>query len=105
MRSERSVHALMRMLPAWLHVTSLALIGLGFGCAIGIAADEWQHPQRMWIMDVVWPLSALFGTGVWQWFYFRHGRPGSKTASRHSARAANPFPVMVAEASSHCGSG
>jgi hypothetical protein len=30
---------------------------------------------------------------------------GSKTASRDSARTAKPFPVMVAEASSHCGSG
>src|ERR1700761_6197433 len=105
MRNELSVRTLVRMLPAWLHETSLALVELGFCCAIVIAVDEWQHPQRMWIMSVVWPLTSLFGTVVWLWFYFRYGRPGSKTASRHSARAAKPFPVMVAEASSHCGSG
>src|ERR1700760_4253227 len=95
------------MLPAWLHVISLASIGLGFGCAIVIAVDEWRHPQRMWIMNVVWPLTALFGTVVWLWFYFRYGGLGAKTAPRdsHSARGGKTFTLMVAEASSHCGSG
>jgi hypothetical protein len=97
----------MAMIPAWLHVTSLMLIGLGFGCAIVIAIDEWQHPQRMWIMNVVWPLTALFGTMVWLWFYFRYGRVGSKTGNRGGDRPhrIKPFPAMVAEAASHCGSG
>src|ERR1700749_2542770 len=36
------------MLPAWLPVISLASIGLGSGCAIVIAVDEWRHPQHMW---------------------------------------------------------
>src|ERR1700753_3010512 len=104
MRNEGNVRSLVHMLPAWLHVTSLVLIWLGFGCAIVIAVDEWQHPQRMWIMNLVWPLTALFGTVVWLWFYFRYGRLGSKTVSRDSQSAAKPFTVMVAEASSHCGS-
>lgn len=99
------MHAFVRMLPAWLHVTSLGLIGLGLGCAIVIAADEWQHPQRMWIMNMVWPLTALFGTVLWHGSIFGTADFGAKSASRDGARTAKPFPVMVAEASSHCGSG
>jgi hypothetical protein len=66
----------------------------------------------MWIMNVVWLLTALFGTVAWFWFYFRVGRLGSKeatmTANGRSGDLRNkskPFAAMVAEAASHCGSG
>ncbi len=36
--------------------------------------DEMRHPQRMWIMNVVWPVVALFGTGLTICAYFRFGR-------------------------------
>jgi hypothetical protein len=100
------------MIPAWLHYLSAASLALGFVCALGIAADEWKHPQRMWIMNLVWPLTALFGTALWLWFYFRFGRLGSKDAamaSNHKSgglhKSEKPFAVMVAEGASHCGSG
>jgi len=51
----------------------------------------------------MWSGHLLSGTVVW--FYSRYGRLGSKTASCDSAQTAKPFPVMVAEASSHCDSG
>jgi hypothetical protein len=33
-------------------------------CALVIAADLIRHPQKMWIMNLVWPLTALFGSVI-----------------------------------------
>jgi hypothetical protein len=52
------------MIPSWLHTLSIAYLLLGAVVAAIIAADELKHPQHMWIMNVVWPVTALFGT-VW----------------------------------------
>ena len=97
------------MIPNWLHDLSIAYLLLGALCAIVIAVDVARHPQHMWIMDVVWPVTALFGT-VWiVWQYFAYGRLASQEAmmggrdERH--RRATPFPIMVANGALHCGSG
>jgi hypothetical protein len=50
------------MVPDWLHDLSIAYLLLGAICAAVIAYDELRHPQHMWIMNVVWPVTALFGT-------------------------------------------
>ncbi len=86
------------MIPAWLHALSVAWLLLGAFCAVVITADEARHPQRMWIMNVVWPVCALFGTGWILCQYFMYGR------TRHDDADA-PFPVMVANGTLHCGSG
>ena len=101
------------MVPAWLHALSIAFLLLGALCAAVIAADVAHHPQQMGIMNVVWPVTALFGT-VWiAWQYFTYGR----LAERETAHAAmrrgeempskkcTPFPIMVANGALHCGSG
>jgi hypothetical protein len=101
------------MIPAWLHVLSVASLVLGALCAVVIAADLVRHPQHMWIMDVVWPVTALFGT-VWVvWQYFAYGRLAAQERAhaameRHEempSKAQTPFPVMVANGVLHCGSG
>lgn len=61
-------------------------------------------------MNLVWPLTALFGTVLWLWAYFRYGRLAAKTpADEHRGHDApdqsKPFAAMVGEAASHCGSG
>ncbi|WP_244111418.1 hypothetical protein [Burkholderia gladioli] len=48
--------------PAWLDKLSAAWIVLGAFCALVIVFDEVRRPQKMWIMNLVWPLTALFGT-------------------------------------------
>ena len=50
------------MIPAWLHLLSLAFLLLGALCCLGIAVDVVRHKQHMAIMNVVWPVTALFGT-------------------------------------------
>lgn len=56
----------------------------------------------MWIMNLVWPLTALFGTVLWTAGYYRWGR----TAADGEGDRPNPlFPVAVAKGASHCGAG
>jgi hypothetical protein len=96
---------------AWLHYLATISLVLGIACAIAIAIDGCRHPQPMWIMNVVWPLTALFGTVPWPLGYFRFGRldsnssPNVKQGERHQTGAAKPVWVATAEATSHCGSG
>jgi Domain of unknown function (DUF4396) len=101
------------MIPGWLHDLSIAYLLLGaLGAAI-ISFDLTRHPQHMWIMNLVWPITALFGTGWILWQYCTYGR----LATREKAHAAmhrgaeppnrklTPFPIMVANGALHCGSG
>jgi hypothetical protein len=87
-------------MPTWLHDLSLASLVLGCACAAVIAYDELERPQRMWIMNVVWPTTALFGAGWILWQYFKYGRPAEAPNVRLT-----PFPIMVANSTLHCGSG
>ena len=100
------------MVPEWLHHLSLASLLLGTVCAVIIIADELRHPQHMWIMNVVWPVTALFGTVFWVWRYFHFGRlatkhkvMNAKKEGRTPPNKIKPFAAMVAEGASHCGSG
>jgi hypothetical protein len=80
----------------------LAILSLAVGLisAVAIACDEYRRPQHMWIMNLVWPLTALFGGGVALWGYFRFGRTGTETTGSEPT-----FGVMVGKAATHCGSG
>ena len=101
------------MVPAWLHTLSILSLVVGFACFAVIALDEYRHAQHMWIMNVVWPVVALFGSVVWLWAYFAYGR----LATRENMQAAKergedppsmkqtPFAMMVFKGTSHCGSG
>lgn len=100
------------MIPAWLHQLAIASLLVGAGCAGVIAIDEARHPQRMWIMNLVWPITASFGTAWVAWLYFRYGRQASRKSSRNASRCGGdpreqptPFPVKVANGALHCGSG
>lgn len=83
--------------PAWLHVLAFTSLGVGLVCAALIAMDEVRHPQGMWIMNLVWPLTALFGGLLWLALYAFLGRTGGRTD--------RPSPAAVAKATSHCGAG
>jgi hypothetical protein len=101
------------MIPHWLHLVSIFTLVLGFAAAGVIMIDEMRHPQHMWIMNIVWPVVALFGTVLTVWAYFRYGRlvtmeaaMNAKSGGREpSGKSVTPFPVMVGKATLHCGSG
>jgi hypothetical protein len=101
------------VIPDWLHLLAIASLILAALCALVILVDVRRHPQHMWIMNVVWPVTALFGSVLALWGYFRYGR----LAAHERARAAmerdepmphqrlTPFPAKVGKGTSHCGSG
>ena len=92
--------------PHWLHGLSIASIALGAVCAAAITADEFRHPQKMWIMNLVWPLTALFGSVLWFAAYRAWGRNamnGKGNGNRNGGEP--PFPAMVLKGTSHCGAG
>jgi hypothetical protein len=55
------------------HTISLTSLAVAFLCGILIAIDEIRYRQKMWIMNLVWPLTALYFSIYGLWFYFRAG--------------------------------
>jgi hypothetical protein len=101
------------MIPTWLHVLAVfALLGATI-CALVIALDVIRHPQHMWIMNVVWPITALFAGPISLWGYFSYGRLATDATAKAAmardqqppSKTLTPFPVMVAKGAAHCGSG
>jgi len=93
------------MISSWLHLLSLFSLALAVICALAIAWDVLRHPQKMPIMNVVWPLTALFGSVIWSWGYIHWGRMKRREQAETHGQPDLPFAVMVAKAASHCGSG
>ncbi len=90
-------------------------LGIAFFCSIVIAIDLMRHPQKMGIMNIVWPVTALYGSVFALWAYFRIGRKKAKDAGMHMSgeeheemmeeAQAHPTPAQIGAAASHCGAG
>ncbi len=94
-------------------------LGIAFICAIVIAADQLRHPQKMWIMNIVWPVTALYFSVFAVWAYFRQGRRMSKASMQDMSKEQmeehkkqqkeqarrNPSWSQTALSDSHCGAG
>lgn len=93
----------MAQFPTWLGALSWLAIALGVVCAVIVAVDVVRRPQQMAVMNVVWPVTMLFGSVVWLVLYSRSGRaapPGVESgAGKHS------MAVAVATGTCHCGAG
>jgi hypothetical protein len=85
--------------PDWLHYISAASLLVGAACSLIIAIDEVRRPQEMMVMNIVWVVTALFGSVIWLLVYLRWGRP------KPEGSAKPPMPIMVFKGSSHCGAG
>ena len=55
-----------------------ALIILDFICLLIIAIDIISHPQKMWIMNIVYPVTVLYSGPIGLLFYYKIGRNKSK---------------------------
>ena len=87
-------------------------IAVAFACALWIAVDEMRHPQAMAIMNVVWPVTALYFSVFAVWAYYSLGRKKTKRAMRehsmskeHDQDRSGPTAGQVAVGTSHCGAG
>ncbi len=103
------------------HDLSIASIALAILCALIITFDLVRRPQKMAVMNVVWPATALYGSVFALWFYWRKGR-AAREQQEHShmdhgnmddqqmedggdAQRQSPTPTQVTVATSHCGAG
>ena len=85
-------------------------IGVAFCCALVIVADEVRQPQAMGVMNVVWPVTALYFSVFAVWAYFALGRRHTREAMRsvevpRGATNSPPTLAQVALGTSHCGAG
>jgi len=94
-------------------------LAIAFASAAVIIFDEIKRPQQMWVMNIVWPVTALYFSVIAVWFYFRAGRRMTREAmqaSMHGMRrehspetpaqaTRNPTFTQVAISASHCGAG
>lgn len=101
------------MIPFWLHLLAIVSLLLAALCALVVAIDVARHPQHMWIMNIVWPVTALYGSVLGLWAYYRYGRLAmhekaeaamARDEKMPSARL-TPFPAKVMKGTFHCGSG
>lgn len=99
--------------PAWLHTLSVISLGAAVACALVVLADIlFRSPQRMAIMNLVWPLTALWSGPLGLYGYWRVGRLSAKAQVRRAKAhhrtppgERKPFWQSVALAVTHCGSG
>ena len=89
--------------PHIFHLIAIVSLAIAFACALVIVVDELLRPQKMWIMNLVWPLTTLFGSCLWLVAYLMWGRQPKSRVSSHDKKPA--FPVMVFKGSTHCGAG
>ena len=99
--------------PDWLHTLSIvSLVVAGF-CFLAVLVDLVSgHPQQMAIMNVVWPVTALYLGPLALYGYFKWGRLSTRHAvmeAKHHGQEnpgkKKPFWQLTAIGATHCGSG
>lgn len=104
------------MFPAWLDWLAIASLVVALASAAVIVLDELRQAQAVWIMNLVWPLTALFGGLLALGFYWRFGRASSrdgsntKSAPQQTQELRLPsqqsaMAITTAKSSLHCGAG
>lgn len=70
------------------------------------------HKQQMWIMNIVWPITALYSGPLGLWAYYKLGRLSTKKKTQAAMKRGEqppgkkkPFWQSVAVGATHCGSG
>lgn len=96
------------MPPDWLTTISWIALTVAFACGIAIGADIFVrgYRQPMWIMEVVWPVTALYLGPLALWGYACWGRTKSARWQQCHGEPEEPTEASsVAVGVSHCGAG
>jgi Domain of unknown function (DUF4396) len=99
--------------PAWLTILAIVSLVAGGLCAIWISLDILAgHRQHMWIMNLVWPITALYAGPIALYAYYKVGRLSTRRMTEEAQRrgetppgSKKPFWQMVMLADTHCGAG
>ena len=102
-------------------LNTLAIISITISiiCLIVIAVDIINHPQEMWVMNIVWPVTCLYSGPIGLFAYYRIGRNISDkkiTTIQHNNKAMDKdnnentskkkiLWQSVVKGTLHCGSG
>jgi hypothetical protein len=90
-------------MPQWLVILAWVSLAAHIVLALVIAADELRRPQPMWIMNIVWPVTALYGGLFALWAYYRFGRARADGQAHHAMH--QPKWQQISKATMHCGAG
>lgn len=102
------------MVPGWLTVAAYVAVSASIASAAIIGLDILTgRRQKMAIMNLVWPITALYFGPIGLWAYWTIGRPdvhrGDAPPSHghggHGRDAEGPSWRTVFKATSHCGAG
>lgn len=96
------------MPPTWLSALAWTSLATALACAAWLALQHLRHPQKMAVMNFVWPLNALYLGPFAVWAYHRFGRPGTKergSPAGSGAGADRPGWQATLVADMHCGAG
>ena len=88
-----------------LHFLALASIVIAVICLIVIAMDIMRDPQKMWIMNIVWPVTALYSGPIGLLLYYIIGKKSTKKMMGDDHQKKNLFWQSVLIGAFHCGSG
>lgn len=78
------------------HVLLWLWLSVCVACALVVAIDTIRHPPKMWIMAIVWSITALWAGPFGAAAYVRFGRHGTQKP---------PLGIAAAKATTHCGAG
>jgi hypothetical protein len=90
------------MVPALLTIVSWIFLAGAFASAAWLIVEQVRRPQQMWIMNVVWPITALYMGPIAIWAYYTMGRQAARGAGM---RGEQPFWQTAYVGTTHCGSG
>jgi hypothetical protein len=101
----------LRVAPSWFELVAWLALGLGFASAFVIVADIFVlgNRQHMAIMNIAFPLTALYLGPIALWAYFARGRRMSRKRMHMDAAGMNEGASdswwQVSLSDSHCGAG
>jgi hypothetical protein len=98
--------------PEWLHVLAWFYLALCSATALWIVFDIARgNRQKMWIMHIVWPITAMYFGPVAAWMYWRTKSvstasvPKPDQETREKMKEMEPTREQVTLSVFHCGAG
>lgn len=89
-----------------LHTVAVLSLLLACVSALWVAGDiVCGHRQKMWIMDLVWPVTCLYSGPLGLWAYYKVGRRSTKQALQERGTSEPKQALTSALGSTHCGAG
>lgn len=97
--------------PEWLRVLAWTYIALCSAIALWILFDSLRHPRKMLVMQVVWPITAMYFGPTAAWLYLRtrpvahRGPEQADQQTKERMKDMEPTREQVSVSVFHCGAG